>query len=195
MNQAMLAELKLLEPTPVPPVDSTKRLPVGSDTYNEIVMHLYDEAELLDDLRFSEWLETLAEDLEYNVPLRHTRPSRETDKSVIRTVQHMHDDYPSMRLRLMRLTDTNSAWGEDPPSRCRRLVSNVRAYATSNSNEYRVDSYMLLTRSRFDSDAFDLIPCKRHDVLRRENEKWKLARREVILDQAVLGTPNLGIFL
>ena len=34
-----------------------------------------------------------------------------------------------------------------------------------------------------------------HDVLRRENEKWKLARREVILDQAVLGTPNLGIFL
>jgi 3-phenylpropionate/cinnamic acid dioxygenase small subunit len=191
----MIDELKLLQPTPVPPVDKAKRLPVGSDTYNEIVTFLFDEAEMLDDLRFNDWLATLAKDLEYNVPIRHTRPSRELNKTIIRTVQHMHDDYGSIQLRLLRLTDTKSAWGEDPPSRCRRLVSNIRAYGTSDTKSFRVDSYLLLTRSRFDSDAFDLIPCKRNDVLRREKDGWKLARREIILDQAVLGTPNLAIFL
>jgi hypothetical protein len=32
-------------------------------------------------------------------------------------------------------------------------------------------------------------------VLRKTDEGYLLARREVIIDQAVLGTPNLGIFL
>jgi 3-phenylpropionate/cinnamic acid dioxygenase small subunit len=32
-------------------------------------------------------------------------------------------------------------------------------------------------------------------VLRVVGESFKLARREILLDQAVLGTPNLAIFL
>lgn len=58
-----------------------------------------------------------------------------------------------------------------------------------------MQSYLLLTRNRFDSASFDLIPCERHDVIRKTESGYQLARREVIIDQAVLGTPNLGIFL
>jgi hypothetical protein len=32
-------------------------------------------------------------------------------------------------------------------------------------------------------------------VLRKEGGALQLARREVLIDQSVLGTPNLGIFL
>jgi len=32
-------------------------------------------------------------------------------------------------------------------------------------------------------------------VIRKTESGYQLARREVIIDQAVLGTPNLGIFL
>ncbi len=189
----MLANL--LEPTPLPPSLRANRLPVGSTMYNECVEFLIDEAEMLDELRFVEWSERLAKDIEYNVPQRLTRPVRMQDGTTIRTVQHMHDNHGSMMLRVRRITETRSAWCEDPPSRTRRMVSNVRVYTTEKPNEFKVLSYMLLTRNRFDFDYFDLIPCDRHDVLRQEDGVMKLARREVLIDQAVLGTPNLGIFL
>ena len=40
-------------------------------------------------------------------------------------------------------------------------------------------SYELITRSRFDFDYFDLIPCERHDIIRRVGSELQLARREV----------------
>jgi 3-phenylpropionate/cinnamic acid dioxygenase small subunit len=185
----------LLEPTPLPAAVRANRVHVGSPTYNEIVEFLYDEAELLDNIRLAQWFELLATDIEYNVPLRLTKPARMHDGTVIRTVQHMHDNYSSMMLRVRRITDTRSAWGEDPPSRTRRMVSNVRVYKTDKPDEYLVQSYLMLTRSRFDFDYFDLLPCDRHDVLRKKGGAWQIARREVIIDQSVIGTPNLGIFL
>ena len=156
---------------------------------------LIDEAELLDNVRLGEWSQLLADDIEYNVPLRLTKPFQQQDGTVVRTVQHMHDNHGSLMLRVKRVTDTRSAWGEDPPSRTRRLVGNVRVFRTGKPDEFKVLSTMLLTRSRFEFDHFDLIPCERHDVIRRAGASLLLARREVILDQAVIGTPNLGIFL
>jgi 3-phenylpropionate/cinnamic acid dioxygenase small subunit len=185
----------LLEPTPLPAPARAQRVAVGSPIYNEIVEFLYDEAELLDNVRLGQWSELLAPDIEYNVPLRLTRPMRQQDGTVIRTVQHMHDSHASLMLRVRRITDTRSAWGEDPPSRTRRMVSNVRVYKTDKPDEYQVHSYLMLTRSRFDFDYFDLLPCDRNDILRRQGSSFQLARREVIIDQSVIGTPNLGIFL
>lgn len=68
-------------------------------------------------------------------------------------------------------------------------------YKTDKPDEYKVLSYLMLSRSRFDFDYFDLIPCDRHDVLRKDGDSFKLARREILIDQSVIGTPNLGIFL
>lgn len=187
--------LNLLEPTPLPTPLLAQRVHVGSPVYNEIVEYLYDEAELLDKVQLGAWSELLATDIEYNVPLRLTKPMRQQDGTTIRTVQHMHDTYSSLMLRVRRITDTRSAWGEDPPSRTRRMVSNVRVYKTDQADEFQVQSYLMLTRSRFDFDYFDLLPCDRNDILRRKGDSFQLARREVIIDQSVIGTPNLGIFL
>ncbi|MEN9492456.1 MAG: hypothetical protein RJA63_2905, partial [Pseudomonadota bacterium] len=83
----------------------------------------------------------------------------------------------------------------DPPSRTRRLVTNVMVEQGDQAGELRVRSYLLVTRSRFNFDEFDLISGERRDVLRLVDDRFKLARREIILDQAVLGTANLAIFL
>ena len=88
-----------------------------------------------------------------------------------------------------------SAWAEDPPSRTRRLVTNVLVEETDKPQEYSVRSYLLVTRSRFNFDEYDLISAERRDILRADGEGFKLAKREILLDQAVLGTPNLAIFL
>lgn len=187
--------VNLLEPTPLPATDKAKRVPIGSELYNEVLQYLYDESEMLDNLRLKEWAATMTEDLEYNAPMRQTRTSSQLAQTYIRTVQHLHENYGSMMMRIMRVADTRSAWGEDPPSRVKRLVTNVRVYKTDKADELKVESYVLVTRSRFDFDYFDLIPCERLDILRRVGSSFKLARREVLLDQVVIGTPNLGIIL
>lgn len=170
------------------------RVAVGSPVYNAIVEFLYDEAALLDNLRLQEWGALLAPDLLYTAPLRQTLGSAHQAATYVRSMQHFHDDYRSVMGRILRLTG-KSAWAEDPPSRTRRLVTNVLVRTTGKPDEFAVVSYLLVTRSRFNFDDFDLISGERHDVLRRDGASFKLARREILLDQTVLGTPNLAIFL
>jgi 3-phenylpropionate/cinnamic acid dioxygenase small subunit len=178
------------------PAFTPVRVPVGSEIYNRINEFLFDEARLLDQIRLTEWVQLLDTDLVYTAPVRETRALVDQAKSVVRSVQHFHDNYRSIMGRVMRLTATKSAWAEDPPSRTRRLVTNLYVETTAKPDEYTVQSYLLITRSRFNHDEFDLISGERHDVLRRGADgTFKLARRETILDQAVLGTPNLAIFL
>ena len=60
----------------------------------------------------------------------------------------------------------------------------------------RIDALNLVDlEMRLKRMELDLISGERNDVLRLVGGQLKLARREVILDQAVLGTPNLAIFL
>jgi 3-phenylpropionate/cinnamic acid dioxygenase small subunit len=172
-----------------------ERIPVGSELYNRIVEFLYEEASLLDQLRLKEWAARLAQDLVYCAPLRETRPMDQQNASFVRTVQHFHDDWRSVMGRIARLTATKSAWAEDPPSRTRRMVTNVLVAKTPKADEFAVTSYLLITRSRFNFSEYDLISAERRDLLRQDGASFKLARREIILDQAVLGTPNLAIFL
>jgi 3-phenylpropionate/cinnamic acid dioxygenase small subunit len=178
-----------------PPDLKRERVPVGSALYNRIVEFLYEEAALLDQIRLQEWGARLAPDLIYTAPLRETRPMDQQNSSFVRTVQHFHDDWRSVMGRIMRLTGTKSAWAEDPPSRTRRLITNVMVAKTSKPDEFSVTSYLLITRSRFNSPEYDLISAERRDVLRQDGESFKLARREIIVDQAVIGTPNFAIFL
>lgn len=76
------------------------------------------------------------------------------------------------------------------------MVTNVLVRETSCPNEFAVTSYLMMTRSRFSADDVDVISCERRDIIRREETgEFKLARREALLDQSVLGTPNLAVFL
>jgi 3-phenylpropionate/cinnamic acid dioxygenase small subunit len=105
----------------------------------------------------------------------------------------MKDTYRSIGIRVNRLL-TEHAWAEDPPSRTRRLVSNVRVRELS-PGEAEVKSYLMLHRSQWDTTGYDLLVAERQDVLRLELGQWRLLRRLVLLNHTVLGTPNLGIFL
>ncbi|UZG46053.1 aromatic-ring-hydroxylating dioxygenase subunit beta [Caldimonas thermodepolymerans] len=168
---------------------------VGSSTYNRVIDFLYTEARLLDEVRLREWAALLTQDLVYTAPLRETRSMAQMSASVVQTTKHFEDDWRSIMGRVMRLTETKSAWAEDPPSRTRRMVTNVMVEQGDKPGELRVRSYLLVTRSRFNADEFDIISAERRDVLRDVDGHLRLARREILLDQAVLGTPNLAIFL
>lgn len=173
---------------------AVRRVPVGSTIYNRILGAYYDEAEMLDELRYNDWVGWLAKDLRYTVPQRLTRSLADHGKSIDRSVMHYDENYGTMSARARRLRG-NSAFAEDPPSRTRRLVTNVRVEHTEVSSEYRVLSYMLLTRSRFEQSQMAVLSGERRDHVRDLGDRFELVEREVIIDQSVLGMPNLAIFL
>jgi len=161
--------------------------------YGEILEFLYLEAALLDDGQFAEWLGLMADDLSYRLPVRLNR-SRAGGGDVAQETEIFSDTLASLQLRVRRL-GTGYAWSEMPPSRTRHLVSNVRVRATSNPNELEVASAFLVYRSRLSEPNPELFSGKRDDLLRRTEAGWRLARRTILLDQAVLGARNLSIFL
>lgn len=172
-----------------------ERAPSGSALYSEVLDFLYDEAALLDQNRFDEWAELLATDLAYTAPMRVTLNANTKGRTdVVRTTQHFDDTYMSMMGRLGRLK-TKSAWAEDPPSRTRRLVTNVRVYKTAKADEFEAVSYLLLCRSRYEESDLNVLSAERRDRLRRAGAGFLIARREIIVDQSVLGMQNLAVFL
>jgi 3-phenylpropionate/cinnamic acid dioxygenase small subunit len=58
--------------------------------------------------------------------------------------------------------------------------------------ELAVRSRFLIYQNRVDYET-NLFVGKRNDVLRREGEAWKIARREIILEQSVLTAKNLTV--
>lgn len=172
---------------------SRRRVPLGSEVYNRLLETLYDEAAALDERRFDDWVAMLAPDLVYQAPIRMTRTGVNKDRDVMRTMFHFDDDYGSILMRTGRLQ--KSAWAEDPPSRCRRFITNVRVAECDSASEYEVVSYLYLERSRGDNPHNEQLTAERRDVWRDVNGTYVLARREIIVDQSVLGMSNLAVFL
>ena len=154
---------------------------------------LYAEAELLDNHEYDAWLELLSEDVVYRAPMRLTarRKHAQIDDSLCLFDENIH----SLRLRVRRL-GTDVAWAEDPPSRTRRVIGNVRLVAPPEAGQdLTVRSNLLLFRNRGDEPHHDLLAAERTDSLRQTDAGLRLASRSVVLDQVVVGTKNLGIFL
>ena len=157
----------------------------------ESVTWLDHEAQLLDDGHYEAWLALLTEDIRYTVPVRLTR-ERGGGPDQHAGAPHFQDDIGTLRLRVERLK-TEFAWAEDPPSRTRRFVTNVRPFVRGDDVEVR--SNLLMYRSRGDSTSVELVSAERHDVLRRTADGLRLSRRDVVLDQATLAMRNLAVML
>src|SRR5262249_40116567 len=88
-------------------------------------------------------------------------------------------------------------WAEEPPSRLRHLVSNVQILEATPSldepHEVTVECCFVVYRNRLDVET-DVFVGRRTDLLRREGTSWKIASREILLDQNVLLAKNLTFF-
>ena len=168
-------------------------LQFGGDLHQEIHQWLVDEAYTLDQQRYEDWLETLADDIHYIMPVRVTT-ALGTPFSASPGMAHWDENKYSLSRRVARFV-TEHAWTEDPPSRLRHYVTNVRVFASDVEGEVIADSAVLLFRSRGDVIDPSLVSAHREDVFRRTEGGWKLARRVIMVDESVLRTQNLAIFL
>ena len=166
---------------------------ISPEIQHEIEQFLYSEAELLDHRRFDEWLDLMADDFLYQMPVRLTREAGQTgDLSM--EMMHFDDDKNTLSMRVERLK-TDFAWAEDPPSRTRHLVTNVRIREGDRPGEYHVQSYFLIYRNRGMSAEADLLAGQKDDLIRRDGDSFKLVKRLITVDQSTLGTRNLAIFI
>lgn len=149
------------------------------------------ESALLDDQRLHEWLQLLHPGLEYRLPVRITR-ERQNGPGFSDQAYHMLEDVASLTIRVKRL-DTDYAWAEDPPSRSRRFVSNVRV-TKNGDGALNVTSNLLIYRGRLDTVEYDLVTGERHDVLVPLDGELRLRSRTVYLDHSTLPVKNLAIF-
>jgi 3-phenylpropionate/cinnamic acid dioxygenase small subunit len=130
------------------------------------------------------------------LPIRHNPLERPEDLSDELAKPgdgyYFDDDKQSLRVRVERVYVKN-AWAEMPPSRTRHFISNVRI-KSDNGSELEVHSNFLVYRTRMETDQ-DIFVGARQDILRRVNDSFKIAKRTIILDQAVLSAKNISIFL
>lgn len=160
--------------------------------HHQVHEFLVYEAEALDERRYRDWLAMLTDDVEYRMPVRVSSAGA-LATSLLDHMDHFAEDRYSLGKRVERF-ETDFAWTEDPPSRVRHIVTNVRATRTT-SEDTHVRSYLLLFRSRGDSREAEYVAAERHDRLRPVAGGLRLARRFIVVDESVLRTQNLAIFL
>jgi 3-phenylpropionate/cinnamic acid dioxygenase small subunit len=150
------------------------------------------EARLLDARRFRDWYELLDDAIVYHVPLREAR-------------LHLADEIPPGAYRLLdskkhietriKRLESGAAWAETPPSRTLRVVGSLIVTATDRPDVLVAENALLLYRQRGHGQPGDVIPVRRRDELRLTVGGARLLRRDALLTEAVLTTPNLGVFL
>jgi 3-phenylpropionate/cinnamic acid dioxygenase small subunit len=163
---------------------------------------LYHAAELLDTRRLTDWHGLVTEDIDYRVPVRTTR-ERSNDSEFSDTAYLMKEDWGTLKVRTERM-ENDFAWSEDPPSRTRRQVTNVRVTDVTDE-EIQLKNNLVIVRSRKAETDPEFLSMERHDTLRRVDDGYvpwsgeepglKLATRRVLLDHTVVPTNSLSIIL
>ena len=155
---------------------------------------LYAEAALLDERRFEEWLDRCAPDIRYWMPAQTNRDRRERERTIggREDLPMFEETWDHLHQRVRRLA-TGQAWAEEPPSRTRRLVTNVRVTEHA-ADGARAASNLLLYRTRHDADV-QIFVASREDVLRpHATYGWQIVARTIVLDATTVPGHNLSVF-
>jgi biphenyl 2,3-dioxygenase beta subunit len=155
---------------------------------------LYEEAALLDDRRFDDWLERCTGDIRYWMPAQTNRPRRDRDRTVggPRDLPMFEETYDHLHQRIRRLA-TGQAWAEEPPSRTRRLVTNIRVTERAGG-AVGATSNLLLYRTRHDADVQIFVASREDELRPHDAYRWQIAARTIVLDATTVPGHNLSIF-
>lgn len=162
------------------------------DTYQSCRDFLHHEAELLDDRRLEEWLDLLADEVEYLAPKRVVREKGAEKSEFKEDTFYFLEDRSSLEERVEKLAIEES-WGENPPSRTRRLVGNIRIQSNS-SDTIELKNNLLMYHNKGIPQRETIIPAERHDELIRVGGSLKLSNRKIYMDVNDL-TIVLTVFL
>jgi len=183
-------------PRPPPPPQP----PASGASAEEIALHYSVErfyayeCNLLDERYFEEWLELLAPDVRYWMPLARNFRFGEWALEHTREGQDLNwfDEGRFELEQRVKQLQTGKHWSEEPLSRTSHVIANIEVRPLERG-ELEVRSRFVVYRNRTETE-WDLFMGKRHDWLRRVEDRFRIARRAIYLDQNVLLAKNLTIF-
>jgi p-cumate 2,3-dioxygenase beta subunit len=146
-------------------------------TRAQIEDFLYEEAALLDEWRLREWLELLTDDVVYEVPSTDV-----PDGDSRSTLFIVADSAERLRQRVEQLLG-KSAWPENPKSRTRRMISNVRIRET-DGDTLKITANFVVYRLR--SGHIDTYIGRYEHTLVQYHGTLKIRYRRAILDLEAL---------
>jgi p-cumate 2,3-dioxygenase subunit beta len=146
-------------------------------TVGEIEQFLYAEAALLDEWRLEEWLALMAPDARYLVPPLDARDADHRD-----TLFLIADDRRTLASRVRQLL-SGTTWAENPRSRTRRLISNVRILE-ADDQEARVTANFAVWR--FQHEETDVYVGYYVNLLVRGAAGLTFRERRAVLDLETL---------
>ena len=114
---------------------------VAAVTRSEVEDFLYDEADMLDQYRYDEWLGLFEEGGRYEVPTTDYQGWSPHESG-----SFVDDDWDLVQARVKRLK-SRKAHAENPHSRTQRLVSNVRVFP-GEDDTVRVTASFAVFRAR-----------------------------------------------
>lgn len=156
-------------------------------TRAEVEDLFYREAQLLDAWKLDDWLALLTPDATYYVP-----PTDKPDADHRYTLFIIADDAVRLRERIIRLKDPN-CHAEYPPSRTRRLITNV-AITGTDGDTVSAEANFVIYRFRREEDIRVFVG-RYYYKLRRDGGALKIAERRAVLDAQELGLLGSVSFL
>mgnify|MGYP003332689723 FL=1 len=157
-----------------------------TDLRREVEDFLFHEAGLLDAWKLDDWFALFVEGGCYYVP-----PTDRPEASHHDALFVIADDYTRLRERILRLKDPN-CHAEYPPSRTRRLVTNVRA--AEQANQITTRANFAVFRHRRDSDVRTFTGEYRY-ILERSGGVLRIRERRAVLDGHELGQMGAVSFI
>lgn len=147
------------------------------DLYRSIELFLFKEAELLDSWQLEEWLKLFRPDATYLVPALD-----EPNKGPQDSLYLVQDNMVRLGTRVNQMLG-RSMWAENPPSRTRRLVSNLQIQSEGKD---AIDIIANFAVYRFRHGAMDTYVGRYNHKLVPVGDGFQFAVRKATLDLETL---------
>jgi 3-phenylpropionate/cinnamic acid dioxygenase small subunit len=154
---------------------------------DEVEQFLYHEAALLDERRYEEWIKLIAEDIHYFMPIRQNVKFGEWNRENSDPASEISwfDEGKEVLEGRVRQLMTGVHWAEEPVSRIRHLISNIRVLSVEGDEISTSDNFFVW-HNRLQEEV-NVFVGRRDNLLRRDPETgFKLVKRTILLDQSVL---------
>jgi 3-phenylpropionate/cinnamic acid dioxygenase small subunit len=153
----------------------------------QVEAFLYKEARYLDERKLTEWLDFMAEDVHYFMPIRRNIKYGDwhLEFSDPENEISYFDEGKDILVGRVRQLNTGVHWAEEPVSRFEHLVTNVEILG-EEGDIVEVASKFYTYQNRL-QDEVQIFCGRRYDKLRRDPETgFKVVKRTILLAQNVL---------
>lgn len=139
----------------------------------DIFDFLYDEVRMLDEGRYSDWIELWEPDGVYWMPLDYNQ----ADEKLVTSL--LHEDLFMLKLRVERLNGART-FSQKPKSRCHHVIQRPSVdHFDPGSGTFKTVTAMHYVETRLD-EQFLLAVTAEHDLVLRDG-KLRIKRKKVVL--------------